>query len=206
MGRHRLAEMVDEEQAPGTRPRRWSIRTVIAALGVTLGLLGAAAAWAVATAEDSAGPRSGSAEPGTTAVVGSAQDILAGSGADSPGPSGSPEQQPPTSQPAGPSAAGARFTADYDTTSQWATGFVGEIVVRNLGGRGERWTVEVTLPLGASVVDVWNAEYQTSGAIVRFYRSGELAPGGAASFGFRVEAKGRVSGLDSCTIGGQPCT
>lgn len=71
--------------------------------------------------------------------------------------------------------------------SHWATGSCSSVTVQNAGGAIVTW--EISLDVGGTVTDVWNAKTAPDGAKVKFTGldyNAVLDPGETASFGFCV--------------------
>lgn len=83
---------------------------------------------------------------------------------------------------------GSGCTATYRVTSQWNSGYQGEVAVRNTGATATaRWTVKWTLAQGQTVGNPWNGVATTNGQEVTVRNAnynGAIAPGDTTTFGF----------------------
>jgi hypothetical protein len=201
VARHRLDVLIEEETGGVPAPRRFR-RIVVIAFGVGLGVLIGVTAWAVTRGGGPATLSGGAGDTATSTPDGSDLPYTAGVGSGLPGPTRPPSVPPPRTLPPGLVAV---FAADYETTSQSAGGFRGEVSVRNTGTGSGQWTVVVVLPPAANLADVWNARYERTGRTVRFHGLADLAAGQTTSFGFRVDTKQPATGPESCSIDGRPC-
>ncbi|GEA89456.1 cellulose binding domain-containing protein [Cellulomonas cellasea] len=120
-----------------------------------------------------------------------------------PTPTVTPEPTPtptPTSEPTPTTDPGAVCTA---TTSvqQWNGGFVVSVRVTAGSAAIRGWDVGLTLPGGAAITNVWNAERSAASGAVRLSNvawNGALAAGQATELGF--QATGTGSGISAtCT-------
>lgn len=106
----------------------------------------------------------------------------------------------PTPTPTPTTNPGAGCTATT-SVNQWNGGFVVSVRVTAGASAIRGWDVGVTLPPGAAVTNVWNAERSGTSGVVRLANvawNGALAPGQATELGF--QATGDGSGLTAtCT-------
>ena len=98
-------------------------------------------------------------------------------------------------------------TAAFTTVSSWSNGYQGQITVTNdSSSQLTSWRVELDLPAGTTVNQVWNAEQTRSGNRYTFTNvswNGTLAPRASAAFGFITTGTGTPA---NCTVNGQACT
>lgn len=96
--------------------------------------------------------------------------------------------------------------ADLRLESQWSTGYVARMTVRNdTAAPLTAWRVEFDLPSGTAVSSHWSASLTSSGnrhTFVSLPWNGSLAPGAETSFGWVASGTGTPS---NCTINGAPC-
>src|SRR5690349_8837443 len=62
----------------------------------------------------------------------------------------------------GTSAAAVGCAATYTVTSQWNTGFTGDLKLTNVGDRWAQWTVTWSFGAGQQVTNGWAATYTQS--------------------------------------------
>ena len=105
-----------------------------------------------------------------------------------------------------PAPAYAATTATFTRVSEWGSGYVGEMTVRNdTDTRLSGWRVEFDLPAGTTIGSHWNATLTRSGNRYVFTDvgwNGALAPGARTSFGWMA---GGTGGPVDCTLDGLPC-
>lgn len=85
----------------------------------------------------------------------------------------------------GPSTDGC--TATYGVSSQWNTGFTGQVTIACSGGSLSSWKVGWTFGAGQQITQAWNATCTQSGAAVSCSNAsynGTVADGGSVTFGF----------------------
>lgn len=85
----------------------------------------------------------------------------------------------------GPSTDGC--TAAYAVTSQWNTGFTGQVTISCSGGTLSSWKADWTFGAGQRVTQAWNATCTQSGAAVSCSNAsynGTVPDGGSVTFGF----------------------
>jgi aryl-phospho-beta-D-glucosidase BglC (GH1 family) len=96
---------------------------------------------------------------------------------------------------------------DYRVASDWSTGFVGEIKIRNAGTAPiAGWTIE--FDLGGQLVGLWNGAASVAGTHYTVRDLGwnaELPPGGSAVVGFQIAYSGAQPMPANCRINGQIC-
>ncbi|TDB77568.1 cellulose-binding domain-containing protein [Micromonospora sp. KC723] len=102
--------------------------------------------------------------------------------------------------------ASAATTASFTPISEWGSGYVGEVTIRNdTDSQLNGWRVEFDIPAGTTVVNYWNAALTRSGSRHIFTNlawNGVLAPGARTSFGWVATGRGTPRG---CTVNGSPC-
>ncbi|MEV4758468.1 cellulose binding domain-containing protein [Micromonospora sp. NPDC049559] len=110
-------------------------------------------------------------------------------------PTTPPNTTPPTTPPAGAGCSAAL------SLNQWTGGFTATVRVTAGSSPVNGWTVAATLPSGASVTNVWNANRSGTTGTVQFTNvayNGSLAPGQSTEFGF--QGSGTGTGMTSaCT-------
>ncbi len=104
-------------------------------------------------------------------------------------------------------AASSGLTATFSKDSDWGSGYQGRFTIANKGSAAaQHWTVQFTLPAGASLGTFWDANVTSSGGKIaatdRGYNA-NVAGGSSTSFGFIVNGSGAPT---SCTINGAACT
>jgi chitin-binding protein len=115
-----------------------------------------------------------------------------------------PTTRPPTTAPPTTGVPGTRTcTAAYVQTNQWPGGFQGEVRVTAGSTAITGWAVNLTLPSGQALTQVWNASTTTSGSTVTARNvnwNGAVAAGGSTSFGFLGSSTGSTgTPTVSCT-------
>jgi hypothetical protein len=131
-----------------------------------------------------------SPSPSLTATA-SASVSASPSRSPSPSPSVSPSRSPsPSPSPTG----GAAVTATYHVDSDWGSGFVTTITVKNNGSTPiSSWRVTLTWSGNQQVTNGWNATVSQSGKVVTAANmpyNGTIAPGGSTTFGFQATYSG----------------
>ncbi|MET7705872.1 cellulose binding domain-containing protein [Micromonospora sp. NPDC005413] len=190
-------------------------RRQIAAVLVSVAVVGAVAAWvalptesnqsaappsapspssSVTAAAPAATPRATpSVRPSRTAASATARPSRSASVKPSP----TPTSAPPPPQP---------LTARYDTDSSRLFGYTGEVVVDNPAATpvGD-WVVVVNLAEGSTVDDADGADWRQDGRAVTF--TGAAVPaGGSQTFRFDVrDNRPKAREPEACTVGGNPC-
>ncbi|NNJ60222.1 MAG: spore coat protein CotH [Dactylosporangium sp.] len=97
-----------------------------------------------------------------------------------------PTTSPPTTTTPPPTGTGA-CTAGYAITSQWDTGFQGEVTVTAGSSAITGWTVNWTFGGGQTITQSWNATLTSSGSSVTARNvsyNGALSAGASTNFGF----------------------
>lgn len=98
-------------------------------------------------------------------------------------------------------------TATFAKESQWSTGYIGKMTVRNDTTTAiTSWRVEFDLPAGTTLGSYWNATMTRSGSRFVFTNTawnGTIAPGASTSFGWVAGGTGEPLG---CTLNGAPCS
>jgi endo-1,4-beta-xylanase len=127
-------------------------------------------------------------------------------GGGAPPTTSSPTTRPTTASPTPTSGGGggSGCTASYSVSSSWQGGFNGAVTVKNNGSSTlNGWTVHLTLPSGATIVNLWNGvNTGTSGAIMVKNASynGTLGGGASTSFGFTAGGGSSTAATSvSCT-------
>lgn len=96
--------------------------------------------------------------------------------------------------------------ATFETESQWSTGYVGKVTVRNdTAVTMTAWRVEFDLPAGTTVVNHWNAALTRVGSRHVFTNlawNGTLAAGASTSFGWVASGPGTPT---NCLVDNLPC-
>jgi endo-1,4-beta-xylanase len=103
---------------------------------------------------------------------------------------------PPTDPPPTTGACSASVS-----TNQWNEGFVGTVRVTAGSAQVNGWTVALTLPSGATITSVWNANRSASTGAVQFSNvghNGSVAPGQSVEFGYQGSGTG-TGVTPSCT-------
>jgi len=104
-----------------------------------------------------------------------------------------------------PVAAATAPTAAFTKTSDWGSGWQGDVTITNGGPAAmTSWKVEFDLPAGATVGSYWDADMVAAGSHRTFTNrswNGTVAAGAKASFGL-VGAGGTPA---NCVLNGQPC-
>jgi Cellulose binding domain/Glycosyl hydrolases family 18 len=104
-------------------------------------------------------------------------------------------------------AAASGLSATFSKDSDWGSGYQGRFTIANKGSAvAQHWTVQFTLPAGASLGTFWDANVTSSGGKIvatdRGYNA-NVAAGSSTNFGFIVNGSGAPT---SCTINGAACT
>lgn len=87
-------------------------------------------------------------------------------------------------------------------TNQWQGGFVGTVKVTAGAAAVSRWTVTITLPSGASIVNSWNTNRSANAGTIQFANAahnGSIAPGQSTEFGYQGTGTG-TGVTPSCTV------
>jgi endoglucanase len=100
-------------------------------------------------------------------------------------------------------------TAAFTVLNSWSTGYQGEVIVRNTTSAAiTTWRVQLTFPVGTTVVNAWNASQSAEGSTYAFTPAGwnsTIAAGGSTTFGIVVSGTGQPTICDtgsSCGGGG----
>ncbi|MEV8634019.1 glycosyl hydrolase family 18 protein [Streptosporangium sp. NPDC051023] len=107
----------------------------------------------------------------------------------------------------GTATAATPATATYSTTSDWGSGFQGNVTVKAGSSALTSWKVEFDLPAGKSIASAWDADMTKSGSHYTFANkswNGALGAGASVSFGF-TGSPGGVSGVLNCKLNGGSC-
>lgn len=96
--------------------------------------------------------------------------------------------------------------AVFEKESDWSTGYVGKVTVRNdTPATMPAWRVEFDLPSGTSITNHWNANLTRAGSRHVFTNvswNGNLAPGASTSFGWVASGTGPPQ---NCLVDNMPC-
>ena len=82
---------------------------------------------------------------------------------------------------------GGACTATYSVTSQWNTGFTGQVTIACSGASLSSWEANWTFGAGQQITQAWNATCSQSGTAVACTNAsynGSVPDGGSVSFGF----------------------
>ncbi len=106
------------------------------------------------------------------------------------------------------SASAESIAAHFRIQSDWGAGYVGEIQLTNAGQTAiSGWTIE--FDLGGQLVSLWNGQDTITGshhAVRDVGWNANLAPGGAAVFGFQIAYSGARPEPANCRFAGVGCT
>ncbi len=101
-----------------------------------------------------------------------------------------------------------QIQANFRVTSDWKTGFTGEIELINKGATPiSGWTLE--FDLGGQIVNLWNARVTASGThytVRDLGWNGGVRSGGSVVFGFQASYSGDRPGPTNCRFNGQACS
>ena len=104
---------------------------------------------------------------------------------------------------------GADLRADLTYTSDWGTGFVGSVVVRNLGDAPtDGWRLEFDLPPSQTVSSAWNADLSSDGGgyvLTNASWTAAIPAGGSVTVGMQGSSTGPAADWTNCLIDGNPC-
>jgi predicted outer membrane repeat protein len=106
---------------------------------------------------------------------------------------------------AGPSGC----AATYSLGTQWRGGFIGNVVIRNLGDPVSTWRLTWTFSGGQRVVQAWGASATQAGAQVTATSTGwngTLGKGSSAGVGFVGTGSGKDSAPTGIALNGVACT
>ncbi|GGZ57953.1 endo-1,4-beta-xylanase [Streptomyces bluensis] len=84
-------------------------------------------------------------------------------------------------------------TATYSVTSQWNTGFTGQVRIACSGASLSSWRVNWTYGAGQQITQAWNATCTQTGAAVSCTNAswnGNVPSGGSVTFGFNANGNG----------------
>ncbi|MEO3777848.1 cellulose binding domain-containing protein [Micromonospora sp. B11E3] len=122
----------------------------------------------------------------------------------SPSAGGSASVAPPESALVAPQP----VTGTYRVVEDFSRSFIGEVLLRNVSGADQDWTVRVTVP-EARLVTSW-IEGAAQGGVSRsgdtwtFTSGARLAPGDSVALVFQYD-RTRAGRPTSCTVGGADC-
>ncbi|MCZ0987440.1 endo-1,4-beta-xylanase [Streptomyces diastatochromogenes] len=94
-------------------------------------------------------------------------------------------------------------TAAYSVTSQWNTGFTGQVTISCSGASLSSWKANWTFGAGQQITQAWNATCAQSGAAVSCANAsynGSVPDGGSVTFGFNASWSGS-NPLPTVTLG-----
>jgi len=98
----------------------------------------------------------------------------------------------------------------YRPSSQWQTGFVADVTVRNTGGTSVNgWTLAWTFGGNQQITNAWNAVPTQTGQVVSARDGGwnsVIPAGGTAAFGFQASFSGSNTNPSAFTLNGRACT
>ncbi|KAB8145972.1 xyloglucanase [Chloroflexia bacterium SDU3-3] len=98
----------------------------------------------------------------------------------------------------------------YTVASQWGSGFIADVVVKNTGSTAiSSWSLSWAFPGDQQVSNSWNAVSSQTGAGVVMTNAGwnsTIAAGGTATFGFQASYSGTNTAPASFTLNGTACT
>nr|WP_218883287.1 glycoside hydrolase family 18 chitinase [Spinactinospora alkalitolerans] len=107
------------------------------------------------------------------------------------------------------SADAADVTVVYSEGARWDTGYSGQFTIDNGSSAPlTDWTIEFTLPEGASVGSLWNATMERSGDTYTLTPpswGASVPAGGQYGIGFNGVFSGGETQPVSCTLNGAPC-
>lgn len=130
-----------------------------------------------------------------------------------PPPTSSPTSSPtslPTSPPSptAPPGGAEACAVDYAVSSDWGSGFVAELGVRNLGDRPiESWALDWRFAGDEAISSLWNGAHVQTGDAVRVTNASwnaALPVGGRVAIGFGAAGASRALPLEAL-LNGQPC-
>jgi len=127
--------------------------------------------------------------PALTAAVGSVG---------STGPTPPVTTPPASSTPAPTQTFGGGCLASFSVTSSWAGGFVGAVKVSAPETAISGWRVNLTIPSGTTITNIWNATLAGSSAANAAW-NGSIATGQSVEFGFQGSGSATGVGVSGCT-------
>jgi mannan endo-1,4-beta-mannosidase len=108
-----------------------------------------------------------------------------------------------------PAGGGGACSVAYRVTSQWQSGFQGDVVVKNTGSAAVNgWTVKWTFANGQAVTQMWNATASQSGSQVSAVNAAynpAIPAGGSVGFGFTGTWTGSNTAPAAFTLNGASC-
>lgn len=106
-----------------------------------------------------------------------------------------------------PSSPAHAATASFTKESQWASGYIGKMTVRNdTSAAITSWRVEFELPAGTTLSSYWNASMtrdENHFVFTNMPWNGALAAGASTSFGWVAGGSGEPQ---NCKVNGSPCS
>jgi poly(hydroxyalkanoate) depolymerase family esterase len=125
----------------------------------------------------------------------------------SPPPSSPPPSSPP---PSSPPPGGGSCSVTYTTQSQWAGGFVGQVVIGDTGSSAiSSWTLTFTFPGDQQITSDFNGTASQSGenaTLTSASYNGAISPGGSVTAGFQGTWTSNDTAPTSFTLNGATCT
>lgn len=124
----------------------------------------------------------------------------------SPSPVKSVGLLPPTQRPSA-SPAPAPLSAKYATSATFDGGYVGQVTITNAGGAPQAWKVNLTMPPGVTITNVWGAMVQRTGQAYQITAVGAapLAGGSTYSIGFQATRGTGPYQPTTCAINDRIC-
>ncbi|MFE2432559.1 cellulose binding domain-containing protein [Streptomyces sp. NPDC059373] len=142
---------------------------------------------------------------GRGVVYADTSDTTGGGSTTTPTPTPTPTPTATTT----PTAAPSTCAVTYAITSQWNTGFQGDISIKNTGASAVNgWTLAWTFPNGQTVSQLWNATYTQTGSTVTATSlswNSAIAAGSSVSFGFTAGWSGTNGKPTAFTLNGSTC-
>ncbi|GAB3933728.1 glycoside hydrolase family 48 protein [Kribbella albertanoniae] len=100
-------------------------------------------------------------------------------------------------------------SVNYTVASDWNSGFVADVTIKNEGDPIAGWTLTWTFPNGQQVTNLWNGSFTQSGAKVTVLpvdHNRNIGTGGTATFGFQG-TRGAANGKPTdFAVNGTSCT
>ncbi|MFB7663712.1 cellulose binding domain-containing protein [Kitasatospora sp. NPDC056138] len=109
------------------------------------------------------------------------------------------------------SASAASVGAAYSRSSTWESGYTGQYLVTNPGGKAiDDWTLSFDLPSGARIDSLWNAAFTAAGQHITVKPQAwnkRIDPGKTVEVGFVVQGSGAAQAEPgNCLINNTSCT
>jgi hypothetical protein len=135
---------------------------------------------------------------GRGVVYADTSDPTGGGSTATPTPTPTPTATPTPTPTATPTSSPATCAVTYAITSQWNTGFQGDISIKNSGSSAVNgWTLAWTFPNGQTVSQLWNA--------TSLGWNSAIAAGSSVSFGFTAGWSGTNGKPTTFTLNGSTC-